>query len=120
MATQSSSVKLTVKSIVRGYHVFKEVWDPRRGDQFCLQIEEFNRYDRYAVAIVVDEKNCQTCAKLFYYFLKGNGTICGEVMKVCGLNWLKASQTSWPLCCHCVPQMLLPRERRQRAEIRRF
>ena len=56
MATQSSSVKLTVESVVRGHHVFKEVWDPRIGDQFCLQIEEFNRYDCYAVAIVVDEK----------------------------------------------------------------
>ena len=39
MATQSSPVKLTVESVVRGYYVFKEVWDPWRGDQFCLQIE---------------------------------------------------------------------------------
>ena len=29
--TQSSSVKLTVESVVRGYHVFKEVWDQRQG-----------------------------------------------------------------------------------------
>ena len=49
VATQSSSVKLTVESIVRGHHVFKEVWGLRRGDQLCLQIEEFNRYDGYAV-----------------------------------------------------------------------
>ena len=56
MANQSSSVKLTVESVVRGHHVFKEVWDPWRGDQFCLQIEEFNHYDRYVVAIVVAPK----------------------------------------------------------------
>ena len=28
MPTQSSSVKLIVESVVRGHHVFKEVWDP--------------------------------------------------------------------------------------------
>ena len=70
-------MKLTVESVVRGYHVLKEVWDPRRGDQFCLQIEEFNRHYRYAVAIVVDEKTVghvpREVSKLFYYFLKGNG-----------------------------------------------
>ena len=52
MATQSSSVKLRVESVVRGYHVFKEVWDPQRGDQFYLQIEEFNCYNRYAVVAI--------------------------------------------------------------------
>ena len=45
-------MKLTVESVVRDYHVFKEVWDPWRGDQFCLQIEELNRYDRYTVAVM--------------------------------------------------------------------
>ena len=32
--------------ILHDPHVFKEVWNPRRGDQFCLQIEEFNHYNR--------------------------------------------------------------------------
>ena len=46
-----------------------------------MQIEEFHRYDCYAVAIV-NEKTVghvpRKILKLFYYF-KGNGTICGEV-----------------------------------------
>ena len=98
MATQSrksqgsgsSSTSISVESIVRGHHVFKEVWSPRRGDKFYLQVEEFNRCDRYAVAIVVDEETVghvpREVSKLFYYFLKGNGTICGEVQ--CILDYL--------------------------------
>lgn len=83
-STASSSVKLTVESVIRGHHVYKEVWDPRRGDKFCLKIEQFNRHDRYAVAIVVDENTTvghvpREISKVFYYFLKCNGTICGEV-----------------------------------------
>ena len=79
MATQSSSVKLTVKSVVRGYHIFKEVWDPWRGDQFYLQIEEFNRYDRYAVAVTA------SLAKVSAEVFEGSKRV-----KHRGL------------CCHCV------------------
>ena len=52
----SSSSSMVIKSVVRGHHVFKEVWRPRGGDKFCLQMEKFNPYDRYAVAIVMDEE----------------------------------------------------------------
>ena len=39
------------------------------GDQFCLQIEEFNRYDRYAVAIVVDKKLSDMCQTFLLHVL---------------------------------------------------
>ena len=44
---------LTVESVVRGYHVYKDDWSPSVGDEFELEIEELNRHDRYAVAIKV-------------------------------------------------------------------
>ena len=34
----------------------KKVWNPRRGDKFYIQVEEFYRSDCYTVSIVVDEE----------------------------------------------------------------
>ena len=42
---------VSIKSVIRGYHVYKEHWSPRVGDEFQTELEEFNEHDRYAVAI---------------------------------------------------------------------
>ena len=36
---------LHVKSVVRGYHVYKDNWIPEVGDRFEVKIEEMNCYD---------------------------------------------------------------------------
>ena len=51
-----SSTLTSVESVVKGHQVFKEVWNPWRGDKFYLQVGEFNHCNRYAVAMVVDEE----------------------------------------------------------------
>ena len=36
-------------SVVRGYHVYMDKWDPAIGDKFNAEIEVSNRHDRCAV-----------------------------------------------------------------------
>ena len=77
-------VSLLVESVIRGYHVYKDLWDPRQGDTFNLHIEELNQHDRYAVAIRIKGDITaghvpREILKIFYYFLRNNGTIHGEV-----------------------------------------
>ena len=65
---------LSVKSIVRGYHVFTECWDPSPRDTFDLQVEEFNQHDTYAAPILVNGETVghvpREVFKIFYYFFK--------------------------------------------------
>ena len=42
-----ASGTLHVKSVVRGYHVYKDNWIPEVGDRFEVKIEEMNCYDCY-------------------------------------------------------------------------
>ena len=49
-------VTLRVESVVRGYHVYKEDWSPNIGDRFGVEVEETNIHDRYAVAVVVNDR----------------------------------------------------------------
>ena len=53
MCEMADKLRLCVKGIVRGYHVYKDDWTPDVGDRFDGRIEKENRFDRYAVAVVV-------------------------------------------------------------------
>ena len=72
-----------VRSIVRGYHVYKDDWNPSIGDIFALEIEETNQHDRYAVAVLVNEVIVghipREISKIVYYFIRNCGTVTGEV-----------------------------------------
>ena len=77
------SAVLRVKSVVRGYHIYKDEWNPGIGDIFKLDIEEANRHDRYAVSDIVGEKIIshvpQEISKIIYYFISNQGIATGEV-----------------------------------------
>ena len=47
------SNSLAVKSIVRGYHVYKTVWNPEINDKFDVCIDQYNKRDRYAMKIKI-------------------------------------------------------------------
>ena len=60
------SNSLAVKSIVRGYHVYKTVWNPEINDKFDVCIDQYNERDRYAMKIKIGNEtvghsllNCQ-------------------------------------------------------------
>ena len=42
---------LEVQSYVRGYHVYKDIWNPRIGEVLPLEREPNNSEDRFAVAL---------------------------------------------------------------------
>ena len=51
--------------VVRGYHVYKDVWDPYLGDGFTTKHERNNPHDKYAVAVLpVDAKSKRTVGHL--------------------------------------------------------
>ena len=47
--------RLRVKGVVRGYHVYKDDWTLYIGDGFDCRIEKENRFDWYAVAVIVKD-----------------------------------------------------------------
>ena len=74
---------LSVESVVRGYHVYKDDWSPSVGDKFEPEIEKLHRHDRYAVAIkvsgdIVGHVPCEF-SKIVYYFIKIDSRVAGEV-----------------------------------------
>lgn len=83
LEVKMANVTLRAESVVRGYHVYKEDWIPNLGDRFGVKIEEANIHDRYAVAIVVDDRITghmpREFSKAVYYFIKNNGVVQGTV-----------------------------------------
>ena len=47
-----TSIQYSVSSMVRGYHVYKDVWDAVVGDELQCIRETSNRHDPFAVAVV--------------------------------------------------------------------
>ena len=43
---------LRVKSFVRGYHEYKEIWEPKIGQETMLMREPQNKWDSNAVSVV--------------------------------------------------------------------
>ena len=79
---------VTVSCVIRGYCVYKKVWNPTFGEAFVCFAEEENSHDRKAVAV--------TCAVgygvghlpmeisgLCFHFTKHRGEINGEITGEC-------------------------------------
>ena len=41
-----------VESCIRGYHVYKNVWNPEIGDRLETEVDELHQHDRYAKGII--------------------------------------------------------------------
>ena len=50
-----SSYMYTVETVVRGYHMYKEVWDATIGQVLPCQKEHGNVHDPYAVTVLERE-----------------------------------------------------------------
>lgn len=42
----------SVETMIRGYHIYKDVWKSSVGEQLLCEIEENNRQDSHTVAVV--------------------------------------------------------------------
>ena len=77
MASQpaiSGSLAVTeMTSFIRGYHEYKEIWQPVIGESLILKTEPTNVKDRLAVSVQKDGQVVghvpRNIAPLFYYFL---------------------------------------------------
>lgn len=49
------SYTFTVSSVVRGHHIYKDIWTPYVGEELFVQTEDENEHDEHAVAIIKDD-----------------------------------------------------------------
>ena len=71
------------ESVVRGHHIYKEVWTPRTGEELLVEKEPGNSQDRHAVALVKDGITVghvpRELSSTFWHFLSHEGRIICEV-----------------------------------------
>ena len=46
----------TIESVIRGYHIYKEVWEASLGEMMTCAIELGNAFDLFAVLVVRDRE----------------------------------------------------------------
>ena len=78
----------TVSCVVRGYHVYKEVWNPSIEKAFVCFAEEENSHDRKVVAVTCAEGYAvghlaREISGLCFHFIKHGGEITGEITGGC-------------------------------------
>ena len=54
--TSKCSSLFSFNSYIRGFHVYKQNWDPVVGRRYSCITEEKNEHDEYAVAVVNDDE----------------------------------------------------------------
>ena len=64
---------------VRGYHVYKNIWDASIGEELACQREPSNGVDRYAVVVIKDDAVVghlpKKMARIYSLFLRRGGVI---------------------------------------------
>ena len=55
----SGSFFVAISCLIRGYHVYKEIWSPNIGENFVCFDEEENVHDRKAVAVPILHVRCR-------------------------------------------------------------
>ena len=67
------------ESVVRGHHIYKDVWTPQLNEELQLQREPGNEHDRHAVAVVKSSTMVghvpRTISRVCWFFLGRGGQI---------------------------------------------
>ena len=76
--------KLTVRTVVRGYHVYKEVWALAIGKEFVCHQDRGSDHDRHAVSVHEEEEDVlghlpREISSVAFFFLEHDGCITGKV-----------------------------------------
>ena len=70
-------------SAVRGYHVYRDVWEPSVGEKLVARREFDNRFDKFAVKVLNGEETVghlpREYSRIAWYFLARGGSISVEV-----------------------------------------
>ena len=77
---------LLVKSVVRGYHVYQVLWEPKVREKFIVLHKQGNKHDGHTMAVyrekepgVIVRHLPREIAKACYFFAKHDGKVTGEV-----------------------------------------
>jgi len=64
---------------VRGYHIYKEIWEPNVRDKFVALRELHNQFDKYAIKVLNGEEKVghlpREYSRIAWYFLARGGLI---------------------------------------------
>ena len=81
------AMAIEFESMVRGYHIYKDVWDAVIGQTLPCQMKSRNASDPYAVAVICDSWPCPSChiciSAVCNLFLRRGGT---TTCRVTGAN----------------------------------
>ena len=73
----------TLESVIRGHHIYKQIWQSLVGEILTLEREEGNNHDKFAVSLVKDATVVahvpREFSRVFWHFLRHGGTITCEV-----------------------------------------
>ena len=74
----------SMDSVVRGFHVYKDVWDPFFGEELLCEQDVGNIHDPYAVSVVHSDGLVvghvpRSISSLCYCFLRRNGSISCQI-----------------------------------------
>ena len=75
---------LLKESVIRGHHVFKNIWTPRLGEVLLVSQEPGNIHDRQAVALLKADRTVvghvpREFSRVFWHFLNHGGKVSCEV-----------------------------------------
>ena len=76
--------RFSIDSTVRGFHVYKDIWNPEIGKVLMCEQEFGNLHGPYVVSVVCEDNVIvghvpRTISALCYFFLRRNGTILCQV-----------------------------------------
>ncbi len=82
----SSAAKMSFvqfRSCVRGFHVYKDVWNPQIGEQLLTKQENGNPEDSFAVGVIKDDTVIghvpRELSRIFWHFIQRGGYISCEI-----------------------------------------
>ena len=84
VATTMTESSFLVDTMVRGYHVYKDIWTAAVGEELTCRREKFNAADPFAVAVVKEETTVghvpRKTSSICSLFLRRNGTILCQIV----------------------------------------
>ena len=70
-------------SAVRGYHIYKDIWEPSVGEKLIAHREFGNQFDKFAIKVLNGEQTVghlpHEYSRIAWYFLARGGSITLEV-----------------------------------------
>ena len=70
-------------SAVRGYHIYKDIWEPSVGEKLIAHREFGNQFDKSAIKVLNGEQTVghlpRECSRIVWHFLAHGGSITLEV-----------------------------------------